>query len=337
MEKSTHQHRETAPSDEGFQPGELRFLVVGNSCRLLDGRRTPGRIEAYDPRSAVFTWRITAFEDKGKSWEVPAEEIRRFQFPGDARRLTGPARREIQERVAALNKLLDLSPEPEEKARTEQALRKETEAVSGWLEKHSRFFSEQDSLDWEALTGPVSLCDDMEVFMKEQGLIDLERETSRKMVLNPHWWEWIKGMKIVLAEMGLAPYAGKIPRKADIFKGSGRKHLRRTYLVKRLGFLRAVFQKLGHTEVTLYRGMSTETSWRAHQPRTFLSFTFSEKVARDFADLSRQSRFKHAYILKRTFPVQTLLMTCLETAAMNTQYQEAEAIILGDEADAYIW
>lgn len=337
METITHQHRETPPSDEGYQPGELRFLVEGNSCRLLDGRRTPGRIEAYDPRSAMFTWRITAFEDEGKSWEVPAEEIRRFQFPEQVQKFTDPVYREIQERVAALNKFLNLSPEPEEKARTEQALRQETEAVSGWLEKHSKFFSEQDSLDWEALTGPASLCDDMDVFMKEQGLIDLERETSRKMVLNPHWWEWIKGMKIVLAEMGLAPYAGKIPRKADIFKGAGRKQLRRTYLVKRLGFLRAVFQKSGCSEIVLYRGMSAESGWKEHRPRTFVSFTFSEKVARDFADLSRQSRFKHAYILKRTFPVQSLLMTYLETAAMNAQYQEAEAIILGDEADAYIW
>jgi hypothetical protein len=28
--------------DENFPPGELKFLVVGNECRLLDMRRTPG-------------------------------------------------------------------------------------------------------------------------------------------------------------------------------------------------------------------------------------------------------------------------------------------------------
>lgn len=55
-------------------------IVPGNKGRVLDGWRTPGFIEKYDDESAMFIWRIADFEDKGKCWEVPAEEILAYQF-----------------------------------------------------------------------------------------------------------------------------------------------------------------------------------------------------------------------------------------------------------------
>lgn len=70
-----HEQHSIIETDDSFDTGTLAHLVVGNEGRVLDGRRTPGYIEHYDAESAMFIWRITAFEDAGKCWEIPAEEI----------------------------------------------------------------------------------------------------------------------------------------------------------------------------------------------------------------------------------------------------------------------
>lgn len=77
-------NKDMLPESE-FVPGQIAYLVAGNHCRLLDGRRTPGVIEAYFPESAMFRWRILDFEDKGKFWDVPAEDATRYQFAKGAK------------------------------------------------------------------------------------------------------------------------------------------------------------------------------------------------------------------------------------------------------------
>ena len=87
--------------DTEFVPGTIAFLVEGNYCRLLDGRRTPGMIEKYFDDSAMFRWRIMDFEDKGKCWDVPAEGVTCYQFAKDAKRLDTKRIKEIK---ASINK-----------------------------------------------------------------------------------------------------------------------------------------------------------------------------------------------------------------------------------------
>ena len=70
-----HEHHKMPESDDNFENGTLYHLVVNNEGRVLDGRRTPGFIESYDEESEMFIWRITDFEDKGRCWEVPVDEI----------------------------------------------------------------------------------------------------------------------------------------------------------------------------------------------------------------------------------------------------------------------
>lgn len=134
-------------------------------------------------------------------------------------------------------------------------------------------------------------------------------------------------MNIILAEMGLVAYKGKIQRTKNIFKNPGTKEKRKKYLINRLAFLRAYFKLLQINEVVLYRSMATESDWR-NLPRTFLSCTFNLRVAKSFSDLKRKSKFKNSYITKMTVPVKQIFMTYLETEAMNQHYKEAEAIIL---------
>ncbi|MGH2883953.1 MAG: hypothetical protein ACRDPA_14870, partial [Solirubrobacteraceae bacterium] len=69
----------SAPDSE-FRPGELRYLVVGNRGRLLDTRRTPITVTAIDRIRGSFEVEIGAFEDAGARWELPFEEVARFQF-----------------------------------------------------------------------------------------------------------------------------------------------------------------------------------------------------------------------------------------------------------------
>ena len=40
--------------------------------------------------------------------------------------------------------------------------------------------------------------------------------------------------------------------------------------------------------------------------------------------------------MKATVPVERLFMTCVETAAMNRQYREAEVLILGGPEDPFL-
>ena len=84
---SIHQYDDKMRPDQEFITGDLSFLVEGNHGRLLDGRRTTGFIEKYDPASAMFKWRITKYEDKGTYWDMPAEAVKNFQFEKDAKRL----------------------------------------------------------------------------------------------------------------------------------------------------------------------------------------------------------------------------------------------------------
>jgi hypothetical protein len=71
-----------ARPDTDFVRGELRHLVIGNRGRLLDARRTPITTTAVTPETGASNSEIGAFEDAGAGWELPLDEVRRFQFGG---------------------------------------------------------------------------------------------------------------------------------------------------------------------------------------------------------------------------------------------------------------
>jgi hypothetical protein len=324
--------------DTEFVPGTIALLVEGNYCRLLDGRRTPGTVETYFDDSAMFRWRIKDFEDKGKYWDVPGEGVTRYQFTKDAKRLDAERIRIIEASIQKYQRILTIEPAEQKRLQTESEIQAVENAITGWLRSNSVFFKEQEQLDLKSGTAPKSLAEDLMLYMRSVRMEEIEGRTADSMVLNPNSGEWIKGMAIVLAEMGLVPYRDKIPRTRDIFEGLGRKENRRRYLTHRLAFVRAYFHLLGIKEVTLHRGMATEWAWgKRPSSRTFVSFTFSIKVAGSHCDFDRSSDKRHSYLLKRTLSVEDLFMTSLETGAMNRQYREAEALVLYREEDSIFW
>ena len=327
---SVHEYDENLRPDTDFVPGDISYLVEGNNCRLLDGRRTTGYIEKYFEESAMYRWRITKYEDKGEYWDLPAENIKRFQFEKNADRLKKNKTNMIQKKINKFNKYIQITAQKKDEVATEEKIIKKQNSIEEWLKANSQFIINTGSLDFSENTGPKTLADDLKSYMKDNELENMEKKTAELMVLNPNSGEWIKGMKIVLAEMGLVSYNGKMPRTKDIFAGAGSKERRRKYLINRLAFIRAYFAVLDIKEIVLYRGMTTEKDWQENS-RTFLPCTFSLGVAKAFSNFDRNSKYKNSYLMKMTWPVDKLFMTYLETEAMNKQYKEAEALVMFDD------
>ena len=104
--------------------------------------------------------------------------------------------------------------------------------------------------------------------------------------------------------------------------------------MSRLGFIRALFGHLGIRSVTLWRGLSTESGLRdPDDGRTFVSTSFDEAVARAHFDDGSEGWTR--VIVQQAVPVERLFMTYLETAAMNRQFLEAEAVLLAQPGDRW--
>lgn len=321
-----HEQHELMESDDMFATGTLAYLVPGNEGRVLDGRRTPGYIEAFDKESCMFIWRITAFEDKGKCWEIPAEQISSYQFRIGSAELTKQEVAAIEAQCEAFQNILSIPMDGESYQITDSLITEQEGHAVAWLKKHSRFIAKKKTFDFLAQTGDIDLFCDLEEYMESEGLLALEKKTADQYLLNPYSGEWIKGMKIVMAEMGLIAYKGYIPRTKDIFCGIGTKELRKKYIIARSAFLRGIFKLTGHMEVPLYRGMSSsidlyETS------NTLVSATFSADTAKEFASIDNPSEYKSCYWVKFPYPVRNLFMTFLETKQFSERYKEQEAII----------
>ena len=220
--------------------------------------------------------------------------------------------------------------EESQRKKTEDRIKTQKKVIDKWLGENSLFFKSNQAIDFSTFQGVEMLSRDLQEYMKTVNLSKIEEKTANLVALNPNSGEWIKGMEIVLAEIGLVPYHGKIPRTDDIFSGIGRKENRREYLINRLAFIQSYFSLFKLTEVVLYRGMSTEEGW-LELPRSLLSCTFKLEVAQAFSDFVSENKYKNSYLLKMTCPVERLFMTFLETEALNRQYKEAEALVLYHE------
>ncbi|MGZ3768573.1 MAG: hypothetical protein ACXVCP_02415 [Bdellovibrio sp.] len=336
----THQFNKEMLPDELFEPGELRFLVIGNECRLLDKRRTPGFIKEIDLDAGFFRWEITDFEDKGRSWEVEFERVNTYQFKNDCAVLSDIEIDKLKSNIVVFAKNIEIKASKISWIQTNEKIASLSIDVIKWLERNSSFLKEKETIDFQSLNGPKTLRGDFNKFISSVDLSETELRTAEAQVLNPHSGDWIKAMQIVMAEMGLKDYKGRDVRSKKAFDGIGSKANRIKYIQYRLAFMRAIFNQINVTEVELYRGMSTEWEWKpdsSEQYRFWSSWTFSHKVAEDFSELKPATKQKNSYLVKRSMQVNKLFMTFLETDAMNGQYLEAEAILLHDEDDRMLW
>jgi len=325
-----YQSNEGSLPDSEFEPGEHKHLVVGNHGRLLDSRRTPVRIVDLREPVGMFLVRIEDFEDRGAIWEVPFEEVDRYQFAKGERRASRNVIAEIERSVARLDRPLRIACDSRMRAATAARFRALSAEVSAWIDSNSRFVAEGRALpDPESREGDPALYGDLQAIMAEWSLRDMEDAFARQFVSNPYAGELVKGHRIVLAELGLVPYEGKVVRDPELFNGDWSRERRADHILVRRAFVQAVFRHLGMHDVLLFRGISVAGRLRLPENLSFVSTSFSLAVAEAHFDSGEHGSTRVLY--RQHVPLDRLFMTYYETEQMNRAFSEAEAVLLYDE------
>ena len=317
--------------DSEFEPGEIQHLCVGNEGRMLDFRRTPVRIERLSDETGLATIQILAFEDQGAFWDLPYEEIRKYQFKKGCSRVSPEALERIEDAVIRLNREVDIPCDPSRRERTLEVLRRERERAEAWLIDHSQFFQSGSLIPEGEPEGAPLLWSDIKDYMTERNLGDLEAFFTRQYVSNMRN-EAVKAHRIAIAQLGLAPYKGKMLR--DPFQTADALSLERraTHLIVRMGFVQAMFERCGREKVVLYRMESCEGPLRPRRWDTALvSASFRMDIVQEMSGWADPARTVAIY--RQAVPIQRVLMTYLETEAMNHPYREAEAVLLADPSN----
>lgn len=300
---------DTAP-DGAFEPATLAHLVAGNRGRLLDARRTPVVVRSVSVERGTFEVEVAAFEDVGAVWELEAERAGRFQFhPGQAT-ADAAAVTALEAAIARFDRPLSIAASAADLARTEERIAAERGRARRFL---------PDALPFDAL----------ERFLGELGVAELDEAFASRYVSNAGSGEVVKGHAIVLAQLGLCPYDGKVVRSPDLFAGEWTEERRAAHVVARLAFVRELFAPGGNS-VTLYRGLASERPLELSRGASFVSATFDPAVAE--AHFGGGPTTVAAALHRQAVPVERLFMTYRETAAMNRQFRESEAVLLGDPA-----
>ncbi len=325
-----HQFDPHMAPDSEFQPGELKWLVPGNRGRLLDRRRTPVQIERLDLATGQFVCRIMGFEDRGAVWEIPLESVGSYQFARDSRAAGAAEVARYAEAAACFDREVEFPCDPGRRARTLGRLDGLRLEAGRWLEERSGFFRAAGRLDPEAQRGDERLWADLEGYMRERGLLELESSFAARYVSNPQSGEWVKAHRMVIAELGLAPYRGKVLRDPAAFEGVGSRAARAEHVLRRLAFVHQLFVRSGDPAPTLYRGLSAEGPLEPRRPGTFVSATFRLEAAMSLFGGPRDGT---GALYRQAVPAERLFMTFFETRAMNERFLEAEAVLVEDEAN----
>jgi hypothetical protein len=318
-------------SDPGSAPdsasvsGELKHLVAGNRGRMMDDRRTPVTVVEADPGRGSFVVRVDAFEDSGAQWELGLEEIARFQFAEGASLAGARELAELERAATRFDRELVVECEPAAREESLLRLRDDRQAARSWLQERATEADLAGSV--RRREGSPELYGLLDDFLAEHSLADIEAAFTSTFVSNPRSGEIVKGHAIVLAELGLSPYRGKVPRDPDLFAGAWSRSRRAEHLLRRLAFTQAVLTRLGADELTLYRAAASDGPLPAARAASFVSATFAREVAEEHFAGGPTTR--SAALWRQVVPVERVLMTFLETRAMNERFREAEAILVG--------
>jgi hypothetical protein len=321
-----YEHDPEMAPDSAFEPGQLAHLVVGNEGRLLDARRTPVRVVGLRPELALFEIEVLAFEDRGARWELPMDDVARFQFAQNAIPADAATLAQYEDSMRRFESVLEIPIVEDRRADTLVRLAREREEAAAWFEEHSVWARTDRSLPVHALTGDPRLFEDLATFFASRGMTTIETAFTARYVSNPSAGEEVKGHAVVAAELGLAAYRGPAIRDPASFEGDWSRERRAEHLVARLAFVSAMFTFAGQPVVELFRGLSFDgpVDWRP--AGTFVSATFHRPIAEAQAELGPHR--SAGVLFSQRVEVERLLMTYFETAAMNTPFQEAEAVVL---------
>ncbi len=264
--------------DTCFHAGDLKYVVPGNECRLLDLRRTPLRVVDVKRSTGFFVVEILDFEDKGWRWELPFESVGGCQFAQGSAVATEADVTLYAEIISRLDRRLEIPADLARRAASEARIASLRADVGAWLTRESVFLKSGARLDLSTRTGDARLWTDLERYMSEADLWEVEEAFADRYVRSFHFGELVKGHRIVLAELGLASYEGKQVRDPDLFNGLWSKQCRADHILHRLAFVRELFERSGHSTLVLYRGSSYREQPHSYR-NSLISATFSFEVA----------------------------------------------------------
>jgi hypothetical protein len=315
--------------DTDFEPGELHHLCVGNEGRLLDFRRTPVQVGGVCDETGLATIEICAFEDTGALWDLPYEEVHQYQFKTGSPRASAEAVGRFEWAAARLNRQVAIPCETSRRDETLAAISVEGERAGEWLASHSQFIQSAQALPQGEAEGSPLLYADTKDYMAQRGFGDLEALFTRQYVstLNN---ETVKAHRIAVAQLGLAPYVGKILRDPAQTVGALCIERRTGHIIARMGFVQAVFERAGQRQVVLYRMESCEGPLRRRRSgeTALVSASFRMDIVQEMSGWAEPKRTVAIY--RQAVPVERVLMTYLETEAMNHPFREGEAVLLAD-------
>lgn len=328
-----HQFDPNKRPDDEFEPGEFAHLVPGNPGRMLDPRRTPVTITALGLERGYFVLRVDAFEDAGAVWECPFETVEHYQFAQTSARVEPTMIATFRATAERLSQALEIACDPAATAATDARLREEEDVARRWLLENSAHVRSEEVLDFKSRRGSAVLAADLDRFLDERGLGEMDRQFATRWVSSPRSGEMIKGHRVVLAEMGLVPFAGTVIRDPRLFDPPWDREQRRRHIQARLGFLRALFAIHGLATVPLFRGMCCREVPVPPRNESFVAASFSVEVALSCTGQREDTSIGVLY--RQPVPIPRLFMTYLETAAMNRQFCEAEAVLLWDGSNPF--
>ena len=316
-----------APDSE-FVAGELRHLVVGNRGRLLDARRTPVTVVEVAPQRGAFVVRIESFEDAGARWELWLKEVSNFQFMRSAASADSAQIGDLERSVACFDRELVVESSEATRKDSLRRLAQRRQHVRGWLRARLHQVHVDFGKHVARRQGSPAFYELLDDFLAERNLTTLEHAFTTTYVTHPRSGEVVKGHAIALAELGLFTYHGPTPRDPDLFAGEWTRESRADHLLWRLAFTQESFKAIGATEVPLYRAAATDTPLASPSPSALVSATFSKDVAD--AHFEGGHATQTAVLWRQVLPIDRLLLSFLETRAMNERFHEAEALLLAD-------
>jgi len=275
----------------------------------------------------MFEVEIDAFEDGSARWRLPVEDVGRFQFTRDAGHAAPETVAGLEAAVARLDRIDAIECDPVSREATLRRLATERRSAREWLARDGLQAGDVAELI-ERRNGDPALFALLERFLADRGISELDRSFSETFVSNPSSGELIKGHAVVLAELGLCPYHGKVIRDPHLFDEPWSKVRRAEHLIARLAFSQELWSGWGHRAVTLYRGAAVDGPLPPRTPASFVSATFSSDVAR--AHFRGGPATRTAVLWRQVVPVSRLFMTFVETPALNGRFNEAEAVLIGE-------
>jgi nucleoside-diphosphate-sugar epimerase len=321
----------TRRPDSEFQPGSLSLLVPGNEGRLLDARRTPMRIVGVDPDEGTFELEIRAFEDSGAHWSLPFEDVDGYQFAAGSQAASEQLLDLYTQTARRLDRPLLIDADPEARTSTLNLLDAQRRHAADWLDARG-LIAVEVAERIAARDGEATCARLLQAYLAELELLEMDTAFSQIFVSNPRSGELVKGHAIVLAELGLCAFEGKVVRGTDLFDGDWSRQRRAQHLIARMAVTRALWERATPREPPLYRAMASDGTLDRRSASSFVSGTFSLDVATDHFRGGPST--STAAILRQPLPQQRLLMTFLETPAMNAPFKEAEAVLIGPAGTA---